>query len=107
MSSSDEKDYLHADHIEATVPKDTSGTLRDAALPGHAATDKLGYALISIDPKASARLRLKLDLYLLPTLFFLYLFCFVDRANIGEHTFRAAVVQPETIGCRQCKNRWP
>lgn len=43
-----------------------------------------GQPLIDYDPKAEARLRLKLDLYLLPTVAMLYLFCFIDRANIGS-----------------------
>jgi len=51
---------------------------------GHAATDIYGNALIQFDPKAEARLRLKIDLYIIPTVFLLYLFCFIDRANIGN-----------------------
>ncbi|PHH49300.1 hypothetical protein CFIMG_006634RA [Ceratocystis fimbriata CBS 114723] len=41
-------------------------------------------APVSIDPKAEARLLMKLDLYLIPTASILYLFCFIDRANIGK-----------------------
>jgi hypothetical protein len=44
---------------------------------------RYGQSLVKFDPKAEARLRWKLDLYLLPTVAILYLFCFVDRANIG------------------------
>ncbi|RMZ71894.1 MFS transporter [Pyrenophora seminiperda CCB06] len=51
---------------------------------GHAATDIYGKALIEFDPKAEARLRLKIDLYIIPTVAILYLFCFIDRANIGN-----------------------
>lgn len=40
---------------------------------GHAATDIYGNALIHFDPKAEARLRLKIDLYIIPTVFLLYL----------------------------------
>lgn len=40
--------------------------------------------MIHFDPKAEARLRLKIDLYIIPTVFLLYLFCFIDRANIGN-----------------------
>lgn len=36
------------------------------------------------DPKAEAKLRMKLDLFLVPTVSLLYLFCFIDRANIGK-----------------------
>lgn len=35
------------------------------------------------DSKAEARLRRKIDLYIVPTVAILYLFCFIDRANIG------------------------
>lgn len=35
------------------------------------------------DPKAEARLRRKIDLMIIPTVSLLYLFCFIDRANIG------------------------
>ncbi|KAK7030401.1 hypothetical protein VNI00_014145 [Paramarasmius palmivorus] len=36
------------------------------------------------DAKAEARLRWKIDLYIIPTVSILYLFCFIDRANIGN-----------------------
>jgi hypothetical protein len=45
---------------------------------------RFGNALISFDPKAEARLRWKIDLYIVPTVGILYLFCFIDRANIGN-----------------------
>ncbi|EOA87731.1 uncharacterized protein SETTUDRAFT_130579 [Exserohilum turcica Et28A] len=51
---------------------------------GHAATDIYGRALADFDPKAESRLRLKIDLYIIPTVSILYLFCFIDRANIGN-----------------------
>lgn len=35
------------------------------------------------DRKAESRLRLKIDLCVVPTVSLLYLFCFIDRANIG------------------------
>lgn len=37
------------------------------------------------DPKAEARLRRKIDWYIVPTVSLMYLFCFIDRANIGIH----------------------
>lgn len=39
---------------------------------------------MQFDPKAESRLRLKIDLYIVPTVSLLYLFCFIDRANIGN-----------------------
>jgi hypothetical protein len=35
------------------------------------------------DPIAESKLRLKIDLYIVPTVALIYLFCFIDRANIG------------------------
>ncbi|KAL2266025.1 hypothetical protein VTJ83DRAFT_5377 [Remersonia thermophila] len=51
---------------------------------GHAATDDHGNAIIQFDPKAEAKLRRKIDLCIVPTVSLLYLFCFIDRANIGN-----------------------
>lgn len=39
---------------------------------------------MTIDSVAERKLLLKLDLYLIPTVALLYLFCFIDRANIGK-----------------------
>jgi hypothetical protein len=51
---------------------------------GQAATDQYGHALLEFDKAAESRLRWKLDLCIVPTVAILYLFCFIDRANIGE-----------------------
>ena len=40
--------------------------------------------MVEYDPVAERRLRLKIDLYVVPTVALLYLFCFIDRANIGS-----------------------
>jgi hypothetical protein len=45
---------------------------------------RYGNALVEFDPAAEARLRWKIDLYIIPTVSLLYLFCFIDRANIGK-----------------------
>jgi hypothetical protein len=45
---------------------------------------RYGNALVQFDPKAESRLRWKIDLYIIPTVALLYLFCFIDRANIGN-----------------------
>jgi hypothetical protein len=45
---------------------------------------RYGHSLVLIDPKAEAKLRLKIDFMIVPTVSLLYLFCFIDRANIGE-----------------------
>lgn len=82
-------------------------TAHDAAETGHVATDKwelsivaykssqiltrmlarYGNSLVEFDPKAEARLRMKTDLYIVPTVALLYLFCFIDRANVGYARF--------------------
>lgn len=46
---------------------------------------RYGEALVAYDPIAERRLRLKIDLFVVPTVALLYLFCFIDRANIGKH----------------------
>ncbi|KAJ5885509.1 hypothetical protein N7495_010019 [Penicillium taxi] len=51
---------------------------------GHLATDEAGQALIECDQEAESRLRLKIDLYVVPTVALIYLFCFIDRSNIGN-----------------------
>jgi MFS family permease len=73
----------HVDAIE-TTHNETGGTLHYAAERGQTATDKYGHSLVEIDPKAEAKLRLKIDFMIVPTVFLLYLFCFIDRANIGN-----------------------
>ncbi|KAK8215212.1 hypothetical protein M8818_002223 [Zalaria obscura] len=59
-------------------------TAHEAAERGHVATDKYGQPLVHFDKAAESRLRLKIDLYIVPTVSLLYLFCFIDRANIGN-----------------------
>ncbi len=43
---------------------------------------------------AEARLRLKIDLYIVPIAAILYLFCFIDRANIGVFTASSSTLCP-------------
>ncbi|EXJ86731.1 hypothetical protein A1O3_03685 [Capronia epimyces CBS 606.96] len=69
------------DEKAAAMP---NGNAHEAAERGHVATDKYGRPIVSFDPKAESRLRLKIDLYIVPTVSLLYLFCFIDRANIGN-----------------------
>lgn len=40
-----------------------------------------GRPLVIFDPKAEAKLRLKIDLYIIPTVAILYLFCFIDVSS--------------------------
>ncbi|KJZ78502.1 hypothetical protein HIM_01893 [Hirsutella minnesotensis 3608] len=51
---------------------------------GQLATDAHGRSLLRYDPAAERRLRLKIDFVIVPTVALLYLFCFIDRANLGN-----------------------
>ncbi|KAF9890473.1 hypothetical protein FE257_005878 [Aspergillus nanangensis] len=73
----DEKGSSH--HKEGML-----NTAHEAAERDHAATDQYGHALVEFDRAAERRLRLKIDFYIVPTVALLYLFCFIDRANIGN-----------------------
>lgn len=44
---------------------------------------RYGNSIVNFDPAAERRLRWKMDLHCVPTVAILYLFCFIDRANIG------------------------
>lgn len=73
----DEKTLTH--HKEQIMGE----VAHDAAERGHLATDEYGRPLVEFDKAAESRLRLKIDLYIVPTVAVMYLFCFIDRANIG------------------------
>ncbi|PTB62354.1 MFS general substrate transporter [Trichoderma citrinoviride] len=62
----------------------TTRDVHQAAEKGQAATDKYGEALVAYDPVAERKLRLKIDLFIVPTVSLLYLFCFIDRSNLGN-----------------------
>ena len=47
-----------------------------------------------LDPEAERKLRLKIDLYIIPTVALLYLFCFIDRANIGKRGIHPSSLTP-------------
>ncbi|KAK5006718.1 hypothetical protein LTR28_006153 [Elasticomyces elasticus] len=48
---------------------------------------------VSIDPVAEKRLLRKLDLHVIPPLFFLFLLAFLDRTNIGEQAVQNCVCE--------------
>ena len=50
---------------------------------GHVGNDEIP---VEFDRKAEAKLRLKIDLCIVPTVALLYLFCFIDRANVGAYS---------------------
>ncbi|CAG8935572.1 unnamed protein product [Penicillium salamii] len=67
----------HKEHMMGEVA-------HEAAERGHLATDEYGQPLVEFDKAAESKLRLKIDLYIVPTVAVMYLFCFIDRANIGN-----------------------
>lgn len=80
MSTPERKASMEAEKVSEQIEE----SAHYAAERGHAATDQYGNALFHIDPKVEAKLRLKIDLMIVPTVAMLYLFCFIDRANIGN-----------------------
>ena len=40
-----------------------------------------------LDPADEARLLWKIDLHIIPTVAIIYLFCFIDRSNIGNNAY--------------------
>ena len=98
MAALQSEDKAPAGHFEDLKSDDA----HKVAAKGQAATDEFvlssttairapsdiqisfGEPLIHFDPKAESRLRWKIDLCIVPTVALLYLFCFIDRANIGN-----------------------
>ncbi|KAI0015183.1 MFS general substrate transporter [Xylariomycetidae sp. FL0641] len=70
----------------ATLNGGTHGDkdVHGAAEKGLAATDNHGVSLVAFDSEAERKLRNKIDLMVVPSVSLLYLFCFIDRANIGN-----------------------
>lgn len=58
----------------------------------HLRRTRYGNPLVQFDPAAEARLRMKIDLCIVPTVALLYLFCFIDRANIGKYYRRTSAL---------------
>ncbi|RSL76757.1 hypothetical protein CEP51_009666 [Fusarium floridanum] len=67
-----------------TIDAHNDSALQHAAEKGQVATDKYGQPLVEYDAAAERRLCLKIDLHIVPTVAILYLFCVIDRANIGN-----------------------
>ncbi|KAF3004478.1 hypothetical protein G7054_g12680 [Neopestalotiopsis clavispora] len=76
--------YPDDNHNEKSMDLKHEENVHTAAERGLAATDRYGHSLVHIDKAAERKLRLKIDLYVIPTVALLYLFCFIDRANIGN-----------------------
>ncbi|KAI2626922.1 putative MFS transporter [Hypomontagnella submonticulosa] len=81
MTNSDAKDdptdsVAQEQHIEKDV--------HIAAEEGYSATDSRGVSIIELDRLAERKLRNKIDMMVVPTVSILYLFCFIDRSNIGN-----------------------
>ncbi|KAM0789056.1 hypothetical protein ACM66B_003119 [Microbotryomycetes sp. NB124-2] len=57
------------------------GFIDDIAQPGHVSQKQI---LSPLDKEAERRLSRKIDLHIVPIVAMLYLWCFIDRANIGN-----------------------
>lgn len=73
----DEKVFAH--HKRVSI----DGEAHLVAERGQAATDQYGRSLVEFDRAAERRLLWKIDFYIVPSVALMYLFCFIDRANIG------------------------
>ncbi|KAL7622043.1 hypothetical protein AAE478_007544 [Parahypoxylon ruwenzoriense] len=88
MAASDEMN--HPNDVKEALPEssvDENRMEKDVqvvAEEGFAATDSHGEPIVEFDRLAERKLRNKIDLMIVPTVSFLYLFCFIDRANIGN-----------------------
>ncbi|KAI0907091.1 MFS transporter [Ustulina deusta] len=84
---SDSGDKTRLETLETLSPdmeKRGEDDLHGAAERGFVVTDHHGESLVQFDPEAERKLRNKLDYMIVPTVSILYLFCFIDRANIGN-----------------------
>lgn len=70
---------MESSRASSDLEKKSSLQLEDSVAPA-----QLRRTLADIDPAAEARLRRKMDMRILPAVSLLYLFCFIDRANIGN-----------------------
>ncbi|KAI1078785.1 putative MFS transporter [Whalleya microplaca] len=81
IGDSDPKEPLSdASPYEQRIEKDVHA----AAEQGYVATNSHGESIVQFDRAAERRLRNKIDWMVVPTVSLLYLFCFIDRANIGN-----------------------
>ncbi|GAA6005626.1 uncharacterized protein JCM10292_006718 [Rhodotorula paludigena] len=69
--------------VVGDVEKASVHNFEDAATPGVIVKED-SHALHGIDPKKETALRRKIDLRIMPIISLIYLFCFIDRANIGN-----------------------
>ncbi|KAI0839942.1 putative MFS transporter [Hypoxylon sp. FL0890] len=85
-----ESNGIKTSDAEEGIPKSSTHEERAekdvhlAAEEGLAATDSHGQPIIEFDRLAERKLRNKIDLMIVPTVSLLYLFCFIDRSNIGN-----------------------
>ncbi|KAG7086116.1 hypothetical protein E1B28_003630 [Marasmius oreades] len=73
----------HSSDEESSSGKGTLSEHHEAE-EGHVATDEYGNPLVKLDSQAEAKLRMKIDWMIIPPVSLMYLFCFIDRANIGN-----------------------
>jgi MFS family permease len=91
-------DAVQGDAVVVEAGTANEKNIHGAAEKGFAATDNYGVALVQFDPQAERKLRNKLDLMLIPTVSILYLFCFIDRANIGNARLAGLEKELQLVG---------
>ncbi|EFW98959.1 major facilitator superfamily transporter [Grosmannia clavigera kw1407] len=72
------------ENILANAPSSYDGVKAVTSVVVSGNTTPTDNPVMDIDPLAERRLRRKIDLFIVPIVALLYLFCFLDRANIGN-----------------------
>ncbi|KAK6197791.1 hypothetical protein LQW54_010563 [Pestalotiopsis sp. IQ-011] len=80
----DSKEVVQKDIDDLGISHDDAKDVHIAAERRNVATDKYGHSLTSFDAAVESRLRKKIDWAILPVVAVMYLFCFIDRANLGN-----------------------
>ncbi|KAI0595190.1 major facilitator superfamily domain-containing protein [Biscogniauxia sp. FL1348] len=84
-SDASARSHEDVDALEKASPDyDGEKGIQGAAERGYTATDSHGSPLVEFDHMAERKLRTKIDWMVVPTVALLYLFCFIDRANVGN-----------------------
>lgn len=74
----------HDGETSSDIREPFNKTLLHLAQPGQSCTDDDGKPLIVLDQRQEARLRRKMDLHIVPVISIMYMFCFLDRVNLGN-----------------------
>ena len=88
---------MASDDLES---KEVAVTSNDrASTKSRTETDAVPMEELHIDPKDERRVLTKLDIFITPVLFIVYLSCFIDRANIGKEFLLRLHSSHDTLFC--------